>query len=120
LIIASCFDNGVKVLQSWGDASGVPSGHEIVALKKDGAPCYSVDLSYVDASASLGTIVYRDGAGAVMMTLYGGGSSLTASCADGVPVAIGSSGPCRDGLAALGGLTPAASCLNRTSGTCQF
>lgn len=114
-----CFDNGVSVLRSYGTGN-TPSGHIIMSVKKNGAACYSLDVSYADAAANSDILIYKDAAGTEMISLYGAGASVTATCPGGSPVVLPSSGQCATDANALGGLMPASSCINNTSGACQF
>lgn len=68
LSIARCFDNGVKVLQTY---ASTPGGHAIMAVKRDGAACYSLEIFYPDAAANVGVLIYKDAAGADMVTFSG-------------------------------------------------
>lgn len=120
LNIARCFDNGIKILESWGSGN-TPSGHIVVSVKKDGVSCYSVDLSNLDdAGATQDVLAYKDGTGEAMVTLLGTTAGDSATCPGGSPVGLPSRGGCAVAAAALGGLMPASSCLNNTTGTCQF
>ena len=120
LNIARCFDNGIKVLESWGSGN-TPSGHIVMSVKKEGESCYSVDLSTVgDAGATQDVLAYKDGTGTAMVTLLGTAAGNSATCPGGSPVGLPSRGGCAVAAAALGGLMPASSCLNNTAGTCQF
>jgi len=120
LNIARCFDNGIKILESWGSGN-TPSGHIVMSIKKEGESCYSVDLSTVgDAGATQDVLAYKDGTGTAMVTLLGTAAGDSATCPGGSPVGLPSSGGCTAAAAALGGLIPASSCLKNTAGTCQF
>jgi len=119
LSFTRCFDNGIKVWESYGTGN-TPSGHIVMAVKKDGVSCYSVDDSYADAAVSTGILTYKDAAGSELLTLSSQGSGDDATCPGLTPVALPTSGPCAVASAALGGLMPAASCLNSTTGVCAF
>jgi hypothetical protein len=106
-----CFDNGVSVLRSYGTGN-TPSGHIIISVKKNGAACYSLDVSYSDDAANLGILIYKDSAGTEMISLYGAGANVTATCPGGSPVALPSSGQCATDANALGG-----SCQPRAAST---
>ena len=58
--------------------------------------------------------------GTTMVTLLGTAAGDTAMCPGGSPVVLRPSGGCAVAASALGGLTPASSCLNNTAGTCHF
>jgi hypothetical protein len=119
LNISRCFDNGIKVRESLGSGN-TPSGHIVMAVKKDGVSCYSVDDSYADAAVTTGILTYKDAAGSELLTLSSQGFGDDATCPGLTPVALPTSGPCAVAAAALGGLMPAASCLDSTTGTCAF
>jgi hypothetical protein len=55
-----------------------------------------------------------------MVTLFAADGASTVACPGASSVALPSSGPCALDAAALGGLMPASSCINRTTGTCEF
>jgi hypothetical protein len=119
LTIVSCFDNGIKVSQSYGTGS-TPSGHMIMAVKKDGASCYSLEVSSADADANQDILTYKDGAGTELLTIFARGADVTVTCPGAAPVALPSTGPCATASAFLGGLMPASSCIDSTTGTCTF
>jgi hypothetical protein len=119
LNISNCFDNGIKVLESWGSGN-TPSGHTVMSVKKDGMSCYSVDAFYIDAAAQIGALIYRDGAGAELLTITSTAGVATVACPGSTAVALPSSGPCAVDSAYLGGLMPASSCVDRTTGTCTY
>jgi hypothetical protein len=114
-----CFDNGIKVWESYGTGN-TPSGHIVMAVKKDGVSCYSLDLSHADAAANTGILTYKDAAGSELLTFTSQGSNINATCPGIAPAALPTSGPCAIASAALGGLMPASSCIDSTTGACAF
>jgi hypothetical protein len=119
--VSRCFDNGVKISVTYPAASASsPGGQMVMAVKKGGALCYTLDVSYTDTSRTAATFVYQDASGAAMITLFADNKSTTATCPGGSPVPVGTSGSCANAQATLGGLVPASSCIYATAGMCQF
>jgi hypothetical protein len=87
----------------------------VMAVQKDGAACYSFTTE--EESASVGTAVYRDGAGVDLVSESASGPTLSVAC-PGEP-AIVPDPSCDAALSALGGLTPVTS-PTCASGTCTF
>jgi hypothetical protein len=109
-----CFANGVKIsLTTMTSASG--DTNILMAVETGGAACYS--FSTEEQSASVGSAVYRDGAGVELVSESTSGPTLSVAC-PGEP-AIVPDHSCDAALYALGGLYPFtnATC---TSGTCTF
>jgi hypothetical protein len=108
-----CFANGVKIsLSGMTSASGETI---LMAVKRDGAACYSFTTE--EQSASVGSVVYEDGAGIELVSESASGPTSSVAC-PGEP-AIVPDHSCDAALYALGGLYPYtnATC---TSGTCTF
>jgi len=113
-LMTKCFENGVKI-----SVSGVrtPSGgvDMVLAIKKDGAACYS--FSTDEQNAQVGTAVYRDGAGTELVSESASGPTLSVAC-PGEPLIVPDSS-CDAALYALGGLYPLTNATCAT-GTCTF
>ena len=73
-----------------------------MAVKKDGAACYS--FSTEEQSASVGSAVYRDGAGVELVSESTSGPTLSVACPG--EAAIVPDHSCDAALYALGGLYP--------------
>ena len=112
--MTKCFANGVKI-----SLTGVrtPSGGTdmVMAVQKDGAACYSFTTE--EESASVGTAVYRDGAGVDLVSESVSGPTLSVAC-PGEP-AIVPDHSCDAALYALGGLYPLTNATCAT-GTCTI
>ena len=112
--MTKCFANGVKIsLTGMTLASG--GRNMLMAIKKDGAACYSFVTD--EQSASVGSIVYQDGAGVELVSESASGPTLTVAC-PGEPEIVPDHS-CDAALYALGGLYPFTN-TTCTSGTCTF
>jgi hypothetical protein len=113
-ITNKCFANGVKISMT-GATSASAGRNVLMAIKRDGAACYSFITE--EQSASVGSAVYEDGAGVELVSESVSGPTLSVAC-PGEP-AIVPDPSCDAALYALGGLYPFtnATC---TSGTCTF
>jgi hypothetical protein len=109
-----CFDNGVTISLT-GVTNAAGGTNLLMAVKKDGAACYS--FATEEQSAQVGTAVYRDGAGVELVSESTTGPTLSVAC-PGAPAIVPDSS-CDAALYALGGLYPVtnATC---TTGTCTF
>ena len=110
-----CFSNGAKIQLTAVRADGGGT-NTIMTVKKDGAACYSFVIM-ATADPSVGSAVYRDGAGTDLITGTVDGATTTYTCPGGSPVTPDSA--CDAALFALQGAYPFtnATC---TSGTCAF
>jgi hypothetical protein len=79
-----CFSNGVKIQLT---AQNVDAGltNAIMAVKKDDAACYSYAVM-TGADARLGSFVYKDGAGADLLTYTSDGINSTYTCPGRSPI----------------------------------
>ena len=109
-----CFANGVTISMT-GVTSASGGTNLLMAVKKDGAACYS--FSTEEQSASVGSAVYRDGAGVELFSESTSGPTLSVACPG--EAAIVPDHSCDAALYALGGLTPVTG-TTCTSGTCTF
>jgi hypothetical protein len=112
--MAKCFANGVKIAVTGTNlASGGSS--TVMTVQRGGATCYS--LTAVADSASAGSVVYKNGAGADLITATVSGAADTFTCPGGSPVVR--DGSCDAALVGLQGLYPFtnATC---TTGTCAL
>jgi hypothetical protein len=109
-----CFANGVKISLT-GVTSASGGTNLLMAVKKDGADCYSFMTE--EQSASVGSAAYEDGAGVELVSESTSGPTLSVAC-PGEP-AIVPDHSCDAALYALGGLYPVTS-ATCTSGTCTF
>ena len=109
-----CFANGVKISLS-GMTSASGDTNILMAVETGGAACYS--FSTEEQSASVGSVVYEDGAGIELVSESASGPTSSVAC-PGEP-AIVPDHSCDAALYALGGLYPYtnATC---TTGTCTF
>ena len=121
-ITTRCFTNGVTIKETLIDGTtSNPGGQAIMAVKKDGAACYSLEMTYADAAHTAATIVYKDGSGTPMVTLAGDSSNTIAvTCPGGTAVPVSPGESCDSALSYLGGFIPASSCIGRTEGVCVF
>jgi hypothetical protein len=112
--VAHCFANGVKVSLT---GSTLASGGSITVMtvQKDGATCYS--YTAIAESTSVGSAIYKDGAGADLVTKTVSGTTITVTC-PGVSAVVADSS-CDAALSALVGIYPATSAAC-TAGTCTF
>jgi hypothetical protein len=109
-----CFSNGVKIsVTGMNLASGATT--TVMTVRKDGAACYS--LNGTSDSATVGSVVYRDGAGADLITEMVSGATTAVSCPGGAGTIQDSS--CDAALSALRGLYPFTT-PTCTTGTCTF
>jgi hypothetical protein len=119
--INRCFDNGVKTsVTAIAASASSPGGQMVMAVKKDGVPCYTFNVSYADTSGTAGIFVYQDAVGAPLITESVDSSGSTVTCPGEAAILTPKNTSCSTALAALGGLMPASSCLSGTAGTCQF
>jgi hypothetical protein len=109
-----CFANGVKISLT-GVTSASGGTNLLMAVKKDGAACYSFIAE--EQGASIGSADYQDGTGVELVRESTSGPTLSVAC-PGEP-AIVPDPSCDAALYALGGLTPVTS-PTCTSGTCTF
>jgi hypothetical protein len=111
---AKCFSSGVKISLTGTDSSTMGTT-AVMAVQKDGAACYS--FTYTTESPIAVPTVYKDGAGADLLTITMANNIPSYTCPGGSPVVPDSS--CDAALFALQGLYPFtnASC---SSGTCAF
>jgi len=117
-----CFTNGVTIKETAiGATTSNPGGEILLAFKKDGAACYSLEIDYADAARSELTFVYKDAAGTTMVTASGNTTSndIAVTCPGAAAVLL-PSGSCENAFAALGGLLPWSSCFSSTEGPCVF
>ena len=119
-----CFTNGVTIMQTTlGGTTSNPGGQVVMSVKKDGAVCYAVEITYADAARSAASSVYRDGSGTPLVTLAvdsGSNNTGTVTCPGGAAAPAPTTGSCADALNSLGGFIPFFSCLSRTEGACVF
>jgi hypothetical protein len=119
-----CFTNGVTIKQTDVNVTTTnPGGQIIMTVEKGGALCYSLEITYADATHSAATLVYKDASGTPIVTEYADNNTTTVTCPGAVAVPVSLGGSCDTALAALGALTPASSCAYATQvaqGGCVF
>jgi len=121
-VTTRCFTNGITIKETLiGATTSNPGGQAIMAVKQDGAACYSLEMTYADAARTAASFVYKDGSGTPMVTLAADSSNTVAVTCPGraaVPVSPGES--CDTALSYLGGFIPASFCAAGTEGPCAF
>jgi hypothetical protein len=121
-VTTRCFTNGITIKETLiNGTTSNPGGQAIMAVKQDGAACYSLEMTYADATHTAATFVYKDGNGAPMVTLAADSSkTIAVTCPGGESVPVSPGESCDSALSYLGGFIPASSCIAGTAGACVF
>jgi hypothetical protein len=113
--MTKCFSNGVKI-QLTATNAGSDGTNMVLAVKKDGAACYSWS-STSTSNGQAGSIIYQDGAGADLFTEMVDGATETYVCPGKSPVGPDTS--CDAALFALQGAYPFTNAIC-PAGSCTF
>lgn len=114
--MVKCFSNGVKI-QLMETRFGTDATNVVMAVKKDGAACYSFNAMQSNAMSDVSG-GYQDGAGTQLLTEMLSGATTTTTCPGGSPVVPDAD--CESALSDLQGVYPFTTATSCTQGTCTF
>ena len=114
--IVHCFDNGITIIRQNSAADTAMMG-----VKKAGSPCYALEYQNSAAQPNAGTLEYRDGNNALMVTIFANGQETRAQCpGSDTIVTVPPDSTCMSAISVLGGLMPASACVQGSLGDCQY
>jgi hypothetical protein len=114
--MVKCFSNGVKI-QLMETRFGTDGTNVVMAVKKDGAACYSFTAMQSNAMSDVSG-GYQDGAGTQLITETLSGATTTATCPGGSPIVPDAD--CASALSDLQSVYPFTNATSCTQGTCTF